>query len=79
MTEKHPCQYGEDHNDGVANCIVYYPDQGNAIDPAMGTWVIETNGGDAVMQADYCPACGKKLPLAPRGEPLPGMEVEEDD
>lgn len=72
----HPCVYGGDHYTGYGGYMEYRPTTTNALDKTKGTWVMVDKLGASLCQIDHCPHCGKELPLAPRGEPLPNMEAD---
>jgi hypothetical protein len=50
--------------DEIAGHIRYEPAWPNRRIAGMGGWIVVVLTGETV-QVDYCPLCGKKLPLQP--------------
>lgn len=73
----HPCVYEQDHYKGDVGYVIYDPNARNANNQEMGAWVIVDKEGNSIFQADFCPHCGKELPLKRRGLPLPNQEAEQ--
>jgi hypothetical protein len=55
----------------IRGYIHYIPERPNSNDSNCGSWVTIMGTGDMV-QIDYCPFCGKALPLATVIKPPPG-------
>lgn len=71
MDDTNPeCLYGMNHLTDDLAPLVYLPHSQNALNSTTGAWVIKDNDDRNLFQADYCPYCGTRLPLAPRGEEL---------